>query len=778
MTLNVNMLRTVSTKPPIAPKAPSIKSPGSALTRVNHAHHVKTTNSQQQRTSAAKTSNQAVAKTPSNKPGSRNGPPPAPQLMVVRYTIDNDVLKCPVCLEVFKSPRVISCGHSFCFDCLNSVILYDNSNKETFPCPVCHKVSKPHDSKAIRQRWVMQFPVNSVIQRLLRNASLRNPNDNGVHKAFCGVCLVNNMTRTVVSYCNNCLEHHCEVCSKYHALRDDAQDHDVTVYVHVDKEMDYEKLDSFAKSDLNRKLRVAKDPGTVSGNGKRVKINSTLRDGNMVPAGNGVVSQTVTAADSMSEKSVVKLGHFNGNAPNDSAISDFRSIVFITNSKVVMADHANKKLKVFDITHKTRVELISELAIRAVPTHMCRVNESTVAVITERIGVYHIRLFTIRDKINHFVHRTIDGVPLGIGAIQNTIVCSFLEDLSLTKYRLTRAQQQKVGSIKHDRSGNDIFHHPGAMCSGLWRGTAALMVADETEFGVTVYIIDAHGERKSSVFFECEFPKPKAVKKSAQGIPKTNRQIKAKSARTLKKDEAVDTTTESEFGTLKETIRKQSKNRLENHSSDNPTERISGRHTFRRVDEYGKVTTERKCGREIERPAMSATLRSELSIDLNKLDTDLNETITKSNTKKPSGADNKAVERALKNTVGKVAPQLSKNGSARTSDRKSNEKPDPTQNPSSTITSNSTIGTVSFSTPPKLVYRADSIAVDNIGYIYVCMSSFNKIHQMSPDGRVKRDLLTDKDGLLAPKCISFSMKNDVLLVTCLKSNKVNMFRLK
>lgn len=723
------------------------------------------------------------SRTPTSKPGSRNGLPPAPQLTVIKYTIDIDVIKCPVCLEVFKSPRVISCGHSMCLQCLNSLILYTESakTKDYFQCPVCHKNNKPRDTHTLRQKWANQFPVNATILRLLRNATIKNSSDNGMHKAFCEVCLVNNQTRPVSSYCNTCLEHQCDICTKYHEKREDARDHDVTTF--IVKEEPTEKVEAVNKSDQHRKSRAPRS--AHDDDDRRVKFDP-YRESRLAPLNAAVVAQTVTAADGLAEKNIVKLGHFNGNAPTDSATSDFRAIAFITNNKIVLADHANKKLKLFDISHKTRVELITDLNIRADPSHMSRIDENTVAVVTERTGVFHIRLFTIRDKIFHFVHRTVDSVPLGLGYIENTVVCSFLGHQALVKYRLTRAQQRKVGVIAHDRSGNDMFHHPGAMCSGTWHGTPVIYVADETEYGVTVSAIDLHGDKKASVFFECAFPKPKQSKKSANGVLKSGRTNKTRSAKVAKKDDASDTTGESENARTNPTKSsptrdvKQNARKSASQSKESPKERLSGRHTFRRVDDFGRVTVERREGREIERPPMPSALKSELSIDLNKIikdDADLNETIGKSADRKSNRIESKAVERAHKKPVGKVQPQ--QNGSnSKTSDKGSNDNPESTINLNSTITSSSTVGTVTFSVPPKLVYRADSISVDQSGNIYVCMSSSNKIHQMSPDGRVKRDLLTEKDGLVAPKAVSFSQKSDLFIVTSLRSNKVLMFRLK
>nr|XP_027782971.1 tripartite motif-containing protein 60-like isoform X2 [Marmota flaviventris] len=41
---------------------------------------------------------------------------------------------CPICLDYLKDPVTISCGHNFCFDCLNHSW---KDLTDAFPCPVC-----------------------------------------------------------------------------------------------------------------------------------------------------------------------------------------------------------------------------------------------------------------------------------------------------------------------------------------------------------------------------------------------------------------------------------------------------------------------------------------------------------------------------------------------------------------------------------------------------------------------------------------------------------------
>ncbi|XP_048056059.1 nuclear factor 7, brain-like [Megalobrama amblycephala] len=53
-------------------------------------------------------------------------------------SLSEDDLSCPVCHEIFKDPVVLSCGHSFCKECLQQFW----RTKETQECPVCRSLSR------------------------------------------------------------------------------------------------------------------------------------------------------------------------------------------------------------------------------------------------------------------------------------------------------------------------------------------------------------------------------------------------------------------------------------------------------------------------------------------------------------------------------------------------------------------------------------------------------------------------------------------------------------
>uniref|UniRef100_A0A672SED3 Zinc-binding protein A33-like n=1 Tax=Sinocyclocheilus grahami TaxID=75366 RepID=A0A672SED3_SINGR len=54
--------------------------------------------------------------------------------------VSADELSCPVCCEIFKTPVILSCSHSFCKECLQQFW----TTKGTQECPVCRRDSK-HD---------------------------------------------------------------------------------------------------------------------------------------------------------------------------------------------------------------------------------------------------------------------------------------------------------------------------------------------------------------------------------------------------------------------------------------------------------------------------------------------------------------------------------------------------------------------------------------------------------------------------------------------------------
>ena len=55
-------------------------------------------------------------------------------------------LTCPLCLESFKNPTLLRCGHTFCRACLEN---YDQQHNavDHMECPVCRKRTKLEENR-------------------------------------------------------------------------------------------------------------------------------------------------------------------------------------------------------------------------------------------------------------------------------------------------------------------------------------------------------------------------------------------------------------------------------------------------------------------------------------------------------------------------------------------------------------------------------------------------------------------------------------------------------
>ncbi|KAL3865953.1 hypothetical protein ACJMK2_043297 [Sinanodonta woodiana] len=144
-------------------------------------------------------------------------------------------LNCPVCKEKYKSPKVLSCGHTICCRCLNSHITicvpmkgYDISEylsssepprhvpaKTDFTCPVdrCDKQSTPPEPERPTWTWADQFPNNLTIASLIDKSER---NDTGPKS--CDFCLEVGKQVVASGFCEDCVKALCSKCVYIHRL--------------------------------------------------------------------------------------------------------------------------------------------------------------------------------------------------------------------------------------------------------------------------------------------------------------------------------------------------------------------------------------------------------------------------------------------------------------------------------------------------------------------------------------------------------------------------------
>lgn len=112
-----------------------------------------------------------------------------------------DMVSCPICFEELNEPKALSCLHTFCKECIQSVIMSSvkQESKTSFSCPICRQnIIGPAGVEP--EGWAETFPTNHMIRNLqdsFRNESPKSP------------CAFHTGTEAEF-YCS---DHVCAICS-------------------------------------------------------------------------------------------------------------------------------------------------------------------------------------------------------------------------------------------------------------------------------------------------------------------------------------------------------------------------------------------------------------------------------------------------------------------------------------------------------------------------------------------------------------------------------------
>ncbi|KAM6960521.1 tripartite motif-containing protein 16-like [Aplochiton taeniatus] len=86
--------------------------------------------------------------------------------MAEAISTDQDPFSCSLCLDLMKNPVTISCGHSYCMDCINDC--WDKDSQKDVRCPQCRQTFRP------RPRLNKNFVLAEVVSKIQKGGR-RNP---------------------------------------------------------------------------------------------------------------------------------------------------------------------------------------------------------------------------------------------------------------------------------------------------------------------------------------------------------------------------------------------------------------------------------------------------------------------------------------------------------------------------------------------------------------------------------------------------------------------------
>ncbi|XP_065908515.1 tripartite motif-containing protein 2-like [Dysidea avara] len=125
----------------------------------------------------------------------------------LKRTTEN--LSCPVCFNLFKSPRYLPCHHSYCEGCLEKMQV-----QSKIICPECRKEAK------VPAGGVKEFATNFFINKLVDDLILRRTKSEA--KVTCNEC----GDDEIAAFCPSCNSFLCPVCSSIHKEKQTCQSND------------------------------------------------------------------------------------------------------------------------------------------------------------------------------------------------------------------------------------------------------------------------------------------------------------------------------------------------------------------------------------------------------------------------------------------------------------------------------------------------------------------------------------------------------------------------
>eukprot|EP00667_Euglena_gracilis_P026967 EG_transcript_32924 len=125
-----------------------------------------------------------------------------------------DQLQCPVCLELYRDPVLLACGHSLCQQCATQQIDKLTIDKQppagptpaVFACPLCRELTPvPDGAGSLKKNHVLRNVVDQLPQ-------LRQPPETTAEGPTCGIC----EERPAVYGCQKCEAVLCQPCHTKH----------------------------------------------------------------------------------------------------------------------------------------------------------------------------------------------------------------------------------------------------------------------------------------------------------------------------------------------------------------------------------------------------------------------------------------------------------------------------------------------------------------------------------------------------------------------------------
>ncbi|KAK3595571.1 hypothetical protein CHS0354_009527 [Potamilus streckersoni] len=136
-------------------------------------------------------------------------------------------LRCTICLDTFKSPKVLSCLHIFCEKCICKharSLREDWKQTGSIACPLCRFLTPAPGTDQNLDDWAAKLPDISIVSSISASDEIDNAN-----QVFCEPCLQLRKNNISMAFCVTCSEYLCHICCDCHKTFKATKDHIITV---------------------------------------------------------------------------------------------------------------------------------------------------------------------------------------------------------------------------------------------------------------------------------------------------------------------------------------------------------------------------------------------------------------------------------------------------------------------------------------------------------------------------------------------------------------------
>ena len=160
-----------------------------------------------------------------------------------------DQLTCAICLDAFKDPKLLQCFHVYCKDCLQRLVVTDRQGQLSLRCPTCRQSTLLPPATNVSDLQPA-FHIHHLFEIQDALEKVKEPK-----KVMCGKCT--KAQQPAMSYCRDCGEFICAMCTTIHSHWDDFAEHEVVALEQLESKM--KELDALKKVTLYCSLHKGKE---------------------------------------------------------------------------------------------------------------------------------------------------------------------------------------------------------------------------------------------------------------------------------------------------------------------------------------------------------------------------------------------------------------------------------------------------------------------------------------------------------------------------------------